>query len=209
MKTLYSSTFLSVVLGFLVLLDQADKPIELVKAEEQAIFRTIIERADIPLKEDGKIHLDIFTGFTCENCKAFGQGALRQLNEIYGKDEKVALTVHFIANKEDEADFLAVKSAECALNQDKLWQMTQKLYEMEVITAEEVNLKAEELQLDVNAFGECLNSEETIKKVDEALSLKETQKIEILPSTLVNNMLLIGAHPVENVEREIRRANNL
>ncbi len=209
MKTLYSSTFLSVVLGFLILLDQSGKLtgqfIERVESQEETPFRTIVERPDLLVQEDGKVHVDVFTAFTCQNCRNFGLGTTKELQQTYGKDEKIDLKIHLTANKEDEMDVLATKAAQCAGDQQKFSEMLQKLYEMEAITAEEIAIKAEEIKLDQTAFDDCLKGEGVNSEIDEALKEKEAQKIDMIPSTLVDNTLLIGAHPVENVEREIRQ----
>lgn len=205
MKKLYSSTFLSVILGFLMVFNQSDHPIEIKPAEERPIFKSIVNRSDLTLSSDGKLHVDVFSAFTCSGCQAFGLGTLKPLYEGKKSEEIEIFTLYLTPNKEDEIDLLATKAALCAGEQEKFWDMLGKLYEMEAITVEEIDAKAEVLELNKESFKACLDGEEVMTKIDDALSKKETMKIEQLPSTLVNNTEIKGAQPLENVEREIRK----
>lgn len=205
MKKLYSSTFLSVILGFLMVINQSDHAIEIKPAEEKMVFRSIVERNDLTLPSDGKLHVDVFSAFTCSGCRAFGLGTLKPLYEGSKTKENEVFTLHLTPNKEDETDLLATKAALCAGGQEKFWDMLGKLYEMEAITKEEIDLKTEELELNQEAFNACLEDDAITTEIDESLTKKEAMSIKTLPSTLVNTTELMGAQPLENVEREIRK----
>ena len=205
MKKLYSSTFLSVILGFLMIVNQSDHAIEIKPTEEKPVFRSIVERNDLTLPSDGKLHVDVFSAFTCSGCRTFGLGTLKPLYEGSKTKENEVFTLHLTPNKEDETDLLATKAALCAGKQEKFWDMLGKLYEMEVITKEEIDLQIEALELNQESFNACLEEDAIMTKIDESLTKKETMGIKTLPSTLVNTTELMGAQPLENVEREIRK----
>lgn len=198
------SPFLSAVLGFLILLAQGGKPIEIKKSDELPVFRSIIEH---PTEEEAPDtpQVAIFTAFTCENCRAFGLGNVKLLKENEEYDGDIDLNLYLTPNEEDEMDVRATKAALCSGEQDLYWEMAIKLYELEAITPDAITAKAAELELDEEEFNECMESEEILEGLKTAEMEKERQKIEVLPSTVINHKLFIGAHPLENLEWEIRK----
>lgn len=210
MKTLYSSTFISAIFAFLILLNQTEQPVVLVKNEEKPRFSNIIYGSEPATQEHEtiKTKVEVFSQFFCPECRVFGQGVMKELQKIYANNEAVDLEAHLVVNPEDENEVLAFKASQCAGGQSKFWDMTHKIYELEAVNASEINRLSEELELDQENFQTCLNSEESVNKLQALRQRWEDQKIAVLPSIKVNQTILLGPQPLENIEREIRRQLN-
>jgi len=202
MKTLYSSTFLSAIFGFLMLVGQTETPITLEKGKDQS-FRTIL-RTEAPSTPQSRVQMTVFTGFNCPDCRNFGRFSLTALHETLNK-EAVDLEVVLVVNMEEESDVLGAKASYCAGEQDQFWAMLSALFEMEVIEEALIQEKMVEWELDEEVFNSCLESETTQVSVEKSLERWAANPLETLPSTQLHDVSLVGDHPLENIEREIRR----
>lgn len=205
MKTLYSSTFLSAIFGFLILLTQADKPVVLVESEEKHIFSTIFKQEGKNLLPTDKVYVDVFNGFNCPSCNVFGQGNLKELKKRYGDDPKIDLKLHLVGSKENPDQLLAMKTIYCGAKNEKYWEMTEGIYELEAVNEANIKTMLEALEWANEEFNTCLAGEEIMTQIEEDQLKIEAEKIKVIPSVLVNDTLLTGNQPLENIEREVRR----
>jgi len=207
MKTLYSSTFLSAILAFLALLGRMDTPVVIVQDAPIPSFQTIIEPIGPALltDEQGKVRLEIFNSFGCSDCDLFGQGILPQLVEKYAESSEVELRLYLVPNKENEGELYAVRGAHCASRHERFWDLTYELHRTELLNKREVDLAGQSLQLPVVEFRKCLGSEDFDAKIDEDIAYSEVKKIFQKPTILVNDTMLLGAQPIENIDRIIKK----
>ncbi len=210
MKTLYSSTFLTAVLAFLMLLGKTQTPVIVVQDAIMPAFQTIIEPIGPGLSpaEQGVVKLEIFNTFGCQSCDLFGQGILPQLVEKYTENELVDLRLYIIPDRENEGELYAARGAHCASKYDRFWDIAYKMHEAEVLSKREVDLIGQELQLPVVEYRACLGSEEFDEQIGKDISHSETRNIDQKPTILVNDTIILGSQPVENIDRIINKYLN-
>lgn len=210
MKTLYSSTFLTAVLAFLALLGSTGTPVMLVQNAPTPAFQTIIEPIGPALlpTEKSVVRLEIFNTFGCQACDLFGQGILPQLVEKYSKNDLVELYLYMIPNRENEGELYAARGAHCAAKYDLFWDLTSKLHEAEALSKREVDMLGQELQLPIVEFRNCISSEEFDEQIGKDISYSETRQISQKPTILVNDTILLGPQPVENIDRIVNKYLN-
>jgi len=207
MKTLYSSTFLSLILAFLALLGNSGTPIVVVQSGQTPSFQTIIEPIgpSLPQSTLGKVKVEVFSSFDCQACNNFGQGALPELVKKYTDSPNVDFHLYLIPDKAKEGEFFAVRGAYCAAKLDRFWDMVNKLYQASSLSSREVDLIGQELGFPVKEFRNCIGSEESDGKIDEDIAYAATRKIGQKPTIFVNDTILLGAQPIENIERVIKK----
>lgn len=210
MKTFYSSTFLTAVLFFLALLGSTGTPVMLVQNAPTPAFQTIIEPIGPALlpTEKSVVKLEIFNTFGCRACDLFGQGILPQLVEKYSKNDLVELRLYMIPDRENEGELYAARGAHCAAKYDSFWDLVYRMHEAEILSKREVDLFGQELQLPIVEFRDCLSSEEFDEQIGKDISYSEIRKIDQKPTVLVNDTILLGSQPVENIERIVNKYLN-
>ena len=207
MKTLYSSTFLSAVLAFLLLLGQTEQPVNLVQTDIRPIFKTIVEAETTSEPSEG-VSVEVFNSFGCPDCDVFGLGTLSQLHEKYGNDETEEFHLYLTPDKANVGELYAVKGAHCAAKFGRFWDMVRELHGLEVLSRREVDLTSQGLGLPIVEFRRCLDSDEMMEQIDADIARKRERAVDVRPTVFVNDVFLIGAHPLENIEREIQRSLN-
>ncbi|MBN2306754.1 thioredoxin domain-containing protein [Candidatus Peregrinibacteria bacterium] len=210
MKTFYSSTFLTVVLAFLALLGRTGTPVVIVQNAPTPAFQTIIEPIGPALEaeEGSKVKVEIFNTFDCQSCNSFGQGILPQLVEKYGGDDHVDMHLFLIPNRASEAELYATRGAYCAAKYNLFWDMIYKMHATEELSKREVDLLGQELGLPILEFRSCLDSEEFDETIGRDIAYAQVRQISYVPVIFVNDTLLLGAQPVENIERVINKYLN-
>lgn len=210
MKTLYSSTFLTAVLAFLALLGATNKPVVIVHNGTTPAFQTIIEPIGpvLPPTEQDKVKVEIFNTFGCISCDLFGQGILPQLVEKYAESKDVELHLYLVPNRESEGELYASRGAHCASKYGHFWDIAYKLHEAELLNKREVDLIGQEMNLPVIEFRNCLGSEEFDEQIGKDIAYAETRNIDQKPTILVNDTILLGPQPIENIDRIINKYLN-
>lgn len=206
MKTLYSTTFLSLILAFLALMGKSGMPVILVQDGPTPSFQTIIEPIGpaLPKSEGEKIKVEVFNTFDCRACDLFGQNALPELVKKYTGSPDVELRLYLIPDKAKEGELFATRGALCAAKYDRFWDTVYKLYQTDALSSREVDLAGQELGFPVKEFRNCIGSEEFDAKIDEDIAYAASRKIGQKPTILVNDTIMLGAQPIENIERVIK-----
>lgn len=210
MKTLYSSTFMSAVLGFLLLLGQTEQNVILSEQDNKVNFRTIINHPEQTVEEE-KVVIEVFTSFGCPECDTFGRGTLFELKEKYAnsteeENTEVELKIFFTPDKNNPSELYGVKGAHCAAEHERFWDMVRNLYLAPVINQREVDLIGQGMGLPIVEFRDCLRGETIMEKIDANIDYKRERQIEKRPSISVGKKLLLGNQPIENIEREVQRS---
>ncbi len=205
MKTFYSSTFFTIILAFLALMGQSAKPVILIKDTVRPQFRTIVNPDHFNLKSDSKVKIEVFNNFDCHDCDLFGQGNLKQIVENYANKQEFDFYLYMTPNKENENEIFAVRGAYCAEKYNKFWDFIYKMHSADSINKKTADLLGQELEFPIEEFRNCLNSDAFDKKIEESIAHAKERKVDVLPSIFVNDTLLIGAQPIENVEKVVRQ----
>ncbi|MDH5597285.1 MAG: DsbA family protein [Candidatus Peregrinibacteria bacterium] len=206
MQTLYSSTFLSAILAFLIMLGQTGQPIVLDQSAPTPSFRSIIEPVGPTLASpDGKVQIEVFNTFDCPECDSFGLSTLFDLREKYTEDERVEFYLYLIPDKTSEAELFATRGVHCSSKYDRFWDMVYEMHNKDVINQREVDITGQGMSFPVLEFRDCISGEEMVPKIEEDLAYAQTRGITRKPSILVNGTLLLGAQPLENIERAVNQ----
>ncbi|MBW3015759.1 DsbA family protein [Candidatus Woesearchaeota archaeon] len=142
-----------------------------------------------------------FSDFQCPFCSR-GRTTMDQVVEEYG--DKVQLVFkHFPLSFHENAQ-KAAEAAECALDQDKFWEMHDIMFDNQgALTVDDLKGYAEELELDIDAFNDCLDSGEKEAKVSADMAEGQKYGVSGTPAFFINGNLVSGAQPFENFKAAI------
>ena len=148
-------------------------------------------------KFNAPITLVEYSDFECPFCGKIYPTFKKLLADYSGKVRLVykhfPLSFHPNAQK-------AAESAECASEQGKFWEYHDKIFENQSGGFSLSNFKqwAEDLNLDVNKFNDCLDSGKYASKVQADQADGQNRGVQGTPATFVNGQLVSGAVPYEN-----------
>ncbi|AKF82695.1 Thioredoxin [Myxococcus fulvus] len=136
-----------------------------------------------------------FSDFQCPFCSRANAAVDQVFKEYDGKVKLVFRQFPLDFHKEAQK---AAEASLCAADQNKFWEMHDKLFASQsALQVENLKKYAGELQLDQAKFDKCLDSGEkaTIVKTDMA----DAQKVGVsgTPAFFINGVMLSGAQPFE------------
>lgn len=206
MKTMYSSTFLTMILAFLLLLGRSGETISIVQEGPRGSFQTIIEPIGPALSDaNNKVKLEVFNTFGCQDCDNFGLGTLPDLFNKYSSHEGVDFHLYLIPDTNNEGEFSAVRGSHCASKHERFWDMVLELHRTGTLSQREVDLTGQTLELPLLDFRNCLKSEEFDAQIQKDISYAQQKGVLEKPTIIVNGTMMLGAQPLENIDREIRK----
>lgn len=149
-----------------------------------------------------------FSDFQCGFCKKFWAETLPRLKETYITPGRVRFMYrHLVVLGEHSAQ--AALAAECAGEQGKFWAYHDRLFASQgplAFVRSRLVQYAKELDLNVEAFSQCLDSRKHAKKIDGETRLGQSLGARGTPTFFINGRLLIGAHPFDTFETVIQVA---
>lgn len=159
--------------------------------------------ADIEIKDtdyirgnkDAKVTLVEYSDFECPFCASV-KPTIDQILDTYGDDVRLIYR-HYPLSFHPQAQ-KAAEASECAAEQDKFWEMHDKLFEQnEAGTMSVASFKtaAGELGLDQADFDDCLDSGKYAQKVKDDMTEGTSYGVQGTPATFVNGTLVSGAVP--------------
>lgn len=211
MKTLYSSTFFSIILAFLIFMGVKEQPIMLVQGGDKPVFKSSIESigpAPSPY-ENATLNIEIFDTFGCPECDQFALNTVKTLQEKYEKDPKVNFHLYLIPDPANEGEVKAVVGAQCGAKFSHFWDMYYELHKVSELTSREIDLTGQGLELPIVPFRNCLKSDEFNETIEKDRAYATAKDITRKPTILINNTMLLGNQPIENIEKVINRINDL
>lgn len=145
-----------------------------------------------------------FSDYQCPYCKRFSINTLPEIQENYIDTGEVRyvyrdlpLSFHTNAKK-------AAEAAECAGEQNKYWEMHDKLFEEGVAGGvDSYKQYAADLGLKIDEFNNCLDSGAMTGEVDNDIADAQELGISGTPTFLINDDRIVGAQPYENFESVI------
>ena len=142
-----------------------------------------------------KVTIVEFSDFECPYCSTAEETVKRVMKEYEGKVRLVyrdyPLPFHPNAGK-------AAEAAHCAGDQDKYWEMHEKLFaNQKALAPDALKGHAKELGLDQGKFDTCLDKGEKAAMVES--NRKEGEKVGVTgtPAFFINGYMLSGAQPFE------------
>ncbi len=156
---------------------------------------------------DAKINMVVYTDFTCWYCYQTLQSARKVQSEF---PEKTRL-IHkdFPVNNPDNISYQAAVAGRCAQEQNKFWQMGERLYQNYYQLDRKLFLSlAEQLQLNIREFKECLDERSTATLVDG--NIKEGGALQIvgIPLIYVNSRQVMGEISHEELKNIVEKELN-
>jgi protein-disulfide isomerase len=154
--------------------------------------------------KDAPVTIVVYDDFQCPFCAKFETGAWPKLKEEYIDTGKVKfyykhfpLGFHQLAQPASEA-------SECAGDQDKFWEMHDKIFENQAsLTRDNLDVWADDLDLDVDEFKKCMEDGKYAAKVKADFEEGKSAGITGTPSFIVQDELLVGAQPFEKFKQVI------
>lgn len=148
--------------------------------------------------------------FQCTFCYKFWKETLPRLEAEYVKPGKVRFVYRHLAIL-GRPSVAGAQAADCAGEQGKFWEYHDRLFASKgafALNSTGLRGYAAEIGLDTAAFDRCLNSGKYLQKVKEETEMGLTLGARATPVFLINNMMLVGAHPFETfrgiIEEELR-----
>ena len=161
---------------------------------------------DDPVLGDAKAKVTIieFGDYQCPSCRMFWKDVEPRLKKEYVDTGKVKIVFRDfpIVQIHPEA-ILASEAAQCAIDQDKYWEMHDKIYREQynkgddLVRFKAADLKkwAKDLRLDSAAFDTCLDSERYKAEVAKDKADGDDVGIQGTPTFFINGRFLGGVQP--------------
>jgi protein-disulfide isomerase len=211
MKTLYSSTFLSIIIAFFAFLGMQGEAITIVRDIEHSFSYIEKPLPKAPDSESVKlpITVEVFYSFGCFGCDDFGLNTVPALQKMYLEDQDVDLNFHITPAPDNDGEYYAVVGLKCASEYGKYWEMHQKIHATtEPLSSREIDLLGQELGLPIMEFRNCLRSGKYDEDIGKAMDYASQKGITKMPTILIDDYKLYGNQPIENIERVINQIRN-
>lgn len=198
---LFSSTFISIVLAFLMFLGYQGSPVEVIENPTIPNFSYSL-RGEGPSKE--KIRLEIFEDLTCKQCTDFAINTISKIKDLEQETGKIDLRLYFVPDINNELWYKAALSLKCAADQGGFWGMHAKIHEnKDVMTKYSFGGFAKEIGINPDAFKDCFLENVHQKAIEDDVKYASEKNISFMPTILINEYKLIGNIPFENIQKII------
>lgn len=161
-------------------------------------------------KADAPITIIEYSDFQCPFCSRWFAQTYPTLVKEYVDTGKVRLQFRdFPLTSLHPNAFGAAVAARCAGEQEKYWEMHDKLFGSQNDWAQLPDPKAtftsyaKELALDTDAFQQCLGGGKFDQEIQADLQAGQAAGVTGTPSFLINNQLVVGALPTETFRQYI------
>ncbi|MFH1427716.1 MAG: thioredoxin domain-containing protein [Patescibacteria group bacterium] len=161
---------------------------------------------------DAPVTMIIYSDFECSFCAKFegAGGSIEQAKEFFGYKLRIVfrhnpLPFHNYAQQAAEASECAHEQSSLMAVKNKFWQMHDLLFintANNQLNLQQIYKNAEELDLDMDKFKQCLEDEKYKDKV--LASVAEAKKIGAngTPTSFINGRIVVGAVPFEDYQTE-------
>jgi len=154
--------------------------------------------------ENAPITIVEFSDYECPFCGRHFQQSYPQLKADYIDTGKVRLVFRDYPLPFHPSAQKAAEAAECAGDQDKYFEMHDKLFSnQQALSVADLKKYAGELGLNQKEFDECLDSGKQASEVQNDLNDGSKYGVSGTPSFFINGLLLVGAQPYSEFKRVI------
>ncbi|MBR9705698.1 DsbA family protein [Candidatus Pacearchaeota archaeon] len=158
---------------------------------------------------DAKVTITEYSDYECPFCARFFTGAYPQIKSEYIETGKVKLEfkdfpLSFHANAQKAAE-----AAKCSGEQDKYFQMHDKLFGLGVVGGVNTFKKyAKDIDLDTDKFDQCLDSGKYASQVQAEFREGQQKGVSGTPTFFINDQKIVGAQPFEAFQQIIEQELN-
>jgi len=198
--TLRASSFITVVLGFLMVMGYHNQPVEVVRPEKAPEYGTILrERAPVEFE---KVKIEVFDDLRCPPCDRFAKSTLQKIRDLEKETGEIDLRVYVIPDINDADLAQKALGLKCAADQDKFWELHTYLHENSAsLDLKKFIAAVKGLGLDAKAFLTCVESKKFQTDVESDIRYASEKGISLKPTTLINEYTLLGPQPFENIKK--------
>ena len=166
-------------------------------------YRVPVELAGAPVRGNPKAPVTIveFSDFQCPFCVR-ARPTVARVREVYGDKVRWAFR-HYPLDFHPQAQ-KAGEAAACAGEQDRFWQMHDRLWEnSSKLEVPELKAHAQAIGLDATTFATCLDSGRHAGLVERDMQAGQEYGVSGTPAFFVNGRPLVGAQPFEAFQQVI------
>lgn len=172
--------------------------IDMAKSSSQAGLKAISGDDHVWGSKDAAVTVIIYSDFECPFCFDF-YGTTNKIKEEFGDKIAVVFRHYFLTGHKNALP--AAIASECAGEQDKFWQMHDKIFEDSregKLNIEEFKKNASEIGLIEAKFDKCLDQEEYREKVIAQKQGGKQAGVTGTPTIFVNDEIFPGAFPFDD-----------
>jgi protein-disulfide isomerase/uncharacterized membrane protein/rhodanese-related sulfurtransferase len=174
-----------------ILLSRYGGPPPVQQASSQAIAEHLV-RPDSHMTGNSSAPLTVveFGDFECPGC-GLSEEAARQVRAQYGERIRFVFRQFPLRKIHPQAE-KAAEASECAKDQGKFWEAVEELYaEQADLSVDALKRYARELGLDQNRFNQCLDSGETVSRIDQDLADGHALKVAGTPTFFIGRKMIM------------------
>jgi protein-disulfide isomerase len=167
-------------------------------------MRVEVEVAGSPSRGpvDAPVTLIEFSDFQCPFCSRVIP-TLKRIEEAYGDKVRLVFRQFPLHRLHPDAQ-KAAEASLCANDQEKFWEMHDAMFaDQGGLAVDKLKEKAANLGLDVEAFSECLDSDQYADRVNADLQAGSAVGVTGTPAIFINGRFLSGAQPYEEIAKVI------
>jgi protein-disulfide isomerase len=169
-----------------------------------------VTRYDIPIDDDpilgpenAPITIIEFSDYECPYCRQWHEQVYHRLFETYPDQVRLVYRDFPLYNSHPNA-VPAAEAADCADEQGAFWDYHDKLFGMELgLSSEAYQQYAEDLNLDMDAFNECVETRKYREEVQADYTFASNLGVRSTPTFFINGIALVGAQPFEVFQQVI------
>jgi protein-disulfide isomerase len=172
-------------------------------------MKNLIDDDSVKGDENAPVTIVEFSDYECPFCERFYSQTYSQIKSEYVDTGKVKLIFRDFPLGFHQNAQKAAEAAECAEEQDKYYEMHDKLFENGV-TGGVTTFKtyAEQIGLDQNEFDVCLDSGAMADEVAKDMRDGQAAGVKGTPAFFINGELVSGAQPFSVFQQKIEAALN-
>jgi protein-disulfide isomerase len=160
---------------------------------------------------EAPVVIEEFSDFQCTYCRQFFLETEKLLINQYVSTGKVYFIYRTLGSWLGPGSQYSAEAVYCASDQDMFWEYHDALFtnqgRMEFYPTNLIQL-ADNLGLDLNVFGNCVESYKYRDQVKKDLTDGVSAGVRGTPSFLINGRLVVGAQPFSFFQQEIEAALN-
>ncbi len=199
---LYSSTFIGIVLAFLMFIGYNGQTIDIVETPSIPNFDNIQQIN--PSFTEEKVKVEIFDNLFCDSCTNFIKNTLPTIRNLDQETDNIDLRLYFIPDINDKIYYMTAMSLKCTADQNKFWEMHKKIHENKSDLTEKSFIQfGKELEINTDALSECVKENTYAKAIEEDIKYASDKNITFSPTILIGEYQLTGNQPYENIKKII------
>ena len=147
-------------------------------------------------KSDAPVTMIEFTDYQCPFCERHFTQTYPQIKKDYVDTGKVKLVVRDFPLSFHENAQKAAEAAECAGEQNKYWEMHDKLFQnQQALDVASLKTYAQQIGLNTAKFNSCLDSGQMASEIRKDMTDGQSYGVQGTPAFFINGKLVSGAQP--------------